>query len=549
MNRSSEISKPSDIHDLFKFFRENLEFFKLPRIEAFLHSFRIFETIHIYMEMGLTSLRDLFVNEQTLQDAMKYMAYWISSECQGGDNYVLTEDSHIEKTIPAIGLTYDYTKIHDFVVATQKEWATLHFNEKQKTISFRYSDPAKSSLFFTRLGDRLKKQALATTELGNGLDKIKGLEKALSRLLKTITFSKDGKLRYNTDAFILNRMKEFSKTTLEKEYILPHSWSVGAYSIKDFRNLWLHLNKFIWIHSFALRMAIINDLNDNLGYINNSIVIINKNTLINYFKKHTGLTKDVVNEIIGDLIYDVQIPFMDVMYQPLIELNKNNILLVPTLIINSFVDRNFQVLLTKLPHRRTEYDKLKNLKEDKMIHDISGYLIDGGFSFRPKTKLKDNNHVITDLDIIIWDQFCLNFLIVQLKWFYGADSTQELYNQDCQFEEGIDKTIKSIEHVKNNFAQLESLLGVPSSKTPKKVFGTIVSKLGTPSPYVKDPNFPVIEEDNFIEFVKMADGNVENLYKSICQFFKSKKEAPDIKVSSAEIEVRDYTFVLPAFEY
>lgn len=141
------------------------------------------------------------------------------------------------------------------------------------------------------------------------------------------------------------------------------------------------------------------------------------------------------------------------------------------------------------------------------------------------------------------------FPYVQLKWFYGADSTQELQKHDCQFEEGIDKTIESIEYVEDNLGNLELLLNIPHFEAPKKVFGAIVSKLGTPSPYIKNQKFPVIEEEDFIEFVKQADGNIESLYKSICTFFESQKEAPDINMTSAEIEVRDYKFVLPAFKY
>jgi len=545
MPNEIKISNPSDIHKLFKFIRDNTDFFKLPKFEAFLHSFRTLETIHLNIELRQKYLEDFFLAELSLQDTMQYLIYWIYRECPEGGRYVLTKDSQIKKIIPIIKLAYNYSKIHDFIVAVQKSWAIFHINEKQKLVSFKYKDLEKSFLFNIKLKDRLIRQAQNTAELQKELDKIEGMKEALNQLQDSVTITKDRELKYRTNRFILDKFKKFSILTLEKEFMFPESWSIGPYSIGNFRTLWIELNKLSLIHVFALRMSIMTNRIDEIGFLNNSIFRISKSSLLYYVKKHTSLIK----EIIQDLIYNIALPHVDIMHQPLIEMNKNEIFFSPTLILNSFVERNLQVLLTKLPHRKTEYDRLKNLKEDKMIQDITEQLKINGFYFHPKIKLKENSRIITDIDLLIWDQNYKDFLIVQLKWFYGADSTQEIYNQDQRFEEGIVKTIKSIQYLKSNFWKVASLIKIPFSEGLKKVFGIIVSKMGTPSPFIENPDFPIIEEHDFFEFIKKSDSKVENLYKIILSSIESKKRVPKLKESFVEIMAGDFKFMLPAIEY
>jgi len=227
MPNEIKISNPSDIHKLFKFIRDNTDFFKLPKFEAFLHSFRTLETIHLNIELRQKYLEDFFLAELSLQDTMQYLIYWIYRECPEGGRYVLTKDSQIKKIIPIIKLAYNYSKIHDFIVAVQKSWAIFHINEKQKLVSFKYKDLEKSFLFNIKLKDRLIRQAQNTAELQKELDKIEGMKEALNQLQDSVTITKDRELKYRTNRFILDKFKKFSILTLEKEFMFPESWSIG----------------------------------------------------------------------------------------------------------------------------------------------------------------------------------------------------------------------------------------------------------------------------------------------------------------------------------
>jgi len=525
-----------------------MDFFKFPRYEAFLHSFRILEAMNNNVKLGIKSLDEYLLEEQSVYDTMKYLIYWIYTESPEGGRFTLTEDLHIEKTYPAIELARNYSMIHDSVVAAQKGWMTLEIHKKQKLISFRYSDPAKGVLFALKFFNHLIRANKRITELIKKDESYKIMLEALDQLSNSVRITKDNELKYNTNEFILRTMEESLRKSLEKGFILSDSWSIEAYSVRDFRLIWIQLAKLSQIHIFAFNMSLQKFKNNKLGY-NNSIFRINKNVLIDYIKKYSGLSKEVIARVIKDLTYDPKILYIDIIQQPLIEISKNEIYFSPNLILGSLIDRNLQVLLTKLPYRQKEYDRLKNLKEEKMINDITVQLRINEFEYRPKIKLKENNRVITDIDILIWDRSHKNFLIIELKWFYGADSTQEVYNHDIQFYEGITKTKNALEYLYNHFEKIESLIKIPSSKGSKNIYGVIVSKMGTPSPFIKDPNFPVIKEEDFYEYIKKSKGDVQKLYEIILSFFESKKRLPKFKESSQEVRVKNFRFILPAIEY
>ena len=125
---------------------------------------------------------------------------------------------------------------------------------------------------------------------------------------------------------------------------------------------------------------------------------------------------------------------------------------------------------------------------------------------------------------------------------------QEVYNHDVQFSDGIRKTKIAIDFLKRNYRLLAANLGLPS-KEVNNIFGIIISRTGTPSAFIEDPCFPVIEEDDFLELVCKQVDNVEKLYGDISSLVVSKKSIPGAKLTSFETKIGDYLFILPAAFY
>jgi len=539
--------KPSFIYELFDSVVASTPLFSLPRYEAFLHSFRLIEALESNFSVQGRGLDAMLLAARKYQDTKQHLIYLIYAKCPSGGRYTLTNKPHIEATIAAIEIAYSYSLVHSMIVGAEKGWGAFYFNEIKKELFFKYHDPVKSTHFFNKFSDRVSWETNNLQTLEADYPKLERLNLAISQLADTVRITKEKELRFTTNPFIHTAIEEYLKIQLSKQYTLNDSWSLGPYLISDFRSVWIQLCKLSLFRSFAFLESVKKYGDYDPGY-NNILCRINKTELTQFISKYTKLNGSVISEILSDLTYDPNIRFIDIIQEPLVEMNKNDICFSPSMILGSLIDRNLQVLLNKLPHRQKAYDVLKTFKEDLQIERIGSELTKREYQYRPKVILKEDHRLISEIDLLIWDKNTEGILIAQLKWFYGADSVQEVFNHDAQYSEGIQKTKISIEYLKRNYSSLAAKLNLQTYKNPR-IYGIIVSRTGTPSPYIDDPSFPVIEEEDFIGLISKQSGNVDRLFYDINSHIASRKELPPVSESSIELKVGDYQFILPALSF
>jgi hypothetical protein len=524
--------KPSFIYGIFDSVVASTPLFSLPRYEAFLHSFRLLEALESNFSVQGRGLDDMLLAERKYQDAKQYLIHLIYAKCPSGGRYILTNKSHIKATLAAIEIAYSYSQVHSMIVGAEKGWGAFYFNEIKKELSFNYHDPVKSTQFFNKFNDRVAWESKNLKTLAADYQELERFNLAITQLVDTVRITREKELRFTTNPFIHSAIEEYLNVQLSKQYTLNDSWSLGPYQISDFRSVWIQLCKLCLFRLFAFLESVKKYGDYDPGY-NNILCRKSKTELTQFISKYTKLKERVISEILIDLIYDPSIRFIDIIQQPLVEMNKNDICFSPSLVLGSHIDRNLQVLLNKLPHRQKAYDVLKTFKEDL---------------YRPKVILKEDHRVISEIDLLIWDKNTEGMLIAQLKWFYGADSVQEVFNHDVQYSDGIQKTKISIEYLKRNYYSLAARLNLRTYKNPE-IYGIIVSRTGTPSPYIDDPSFPVIEEEDFIGLISKQSGNVDRLFYDINSHLVSRKEFPPVSESSIELKVGDYQFILPALSF
>jgi len=267
--------EPSFIYNLFDSIIANADFFRLPRFEAFLHSFRVLEAMQNNIGMDNKGLDELVASSRYFEDTKKYLIYWIYTKCPEGGRFIKTNESHIEKVMPALELAHKFSLIHDAVVAAQKSWATFYFDAQKKLINFRYFDYEKGVLFSRKFFDRVNREARNIIELAQEMNNAEAMVEAFNQLSRTVRITKDKELRYSTNEFIVNSFEEYVRRTLNKQAILHDSWSLGPYSIGNFRSTWIQLNKLAIIHMFAFIMSFQKYGNYDPGF-NFSIFRINK---------------------------------------------------------------------------------------------------------------------------------------------------------------------------------------------------------------------------------------------------------------------------------
>lgn len=299
-----------------------------------------------------------FHHTRDLQDTRKYLVYWIYTECSKQGKFTNTRKSDIEATLSAIELAAKFSSIHDAIVATQIGRAYFCIDKRNKTIIFEYFDNDKGMQFAYKFFEAVEREAQHLSKLIREPSRKDQMPRAIAQLTDSVKITKDKELRYSTNQFIRDSFKEYLETSLNLQRIIPDSWSIGAYTIGNYRSVWTQLCVLSLIHKLCFIDSQAKFGNYDSG-CNSALFHINKISLLNYLIRNTTLDRAIVSEIIKDLIYNISIPHIDIIQQPLIEIVHNEIAFSPSMILGSLADRNLQVLLSKLPYRQSEYDRLK----------------------------------------------------------------------------------------------------------------------------------------------------------------------------------------------
>ena len=104
--------------------------------------------------------------------------------------------------------------------------------------------------------------------------------------------------------------------------------------------------------------------------------------LLNRLTRYSGIKRSTIIEIVHMLTYGSSgQKNPDPAVQPLIMLSPSLIAISPNLLTNSSIERNFSVLLNRLPTERDGYTALSSGKEQAMISRLKAELSGLGFRF------------------------------------------------------------------------------------------------------------------------------------------------------------------------
>ncbi|HDH06461.1 MAG TPA: hypothetical protein ENH01_12285 [Nitrospirae bacterium] len=534
-----KINNAKDIHKYVEALINNMPLFKMPRYEALLHVLRTMEALFTRGSISERSEANLIMANRAFQDILRYMVYWTYSICPEGGKILSTPANCKEMIKETIEIAESYSKVFDFIKAEEMGDVSFNINKHSKIIGIEYLNEEAGRSF--GLHEFFKGKELGNQSknfFGNESGNMENMLKAKEEIEKSIKIKNKKEFIYSRSKFVFKTFEELSENIISQMFLMPEGWSLGFYTIGNFKLFWKHLLKIAIIHQVAFISYVEKMIkgNKNISY-DNAVRCDNKKDLVNHIHMYSGLEKKVINNIIQDLIYDNAVKWTDIMFQPLFQI-ENKIIFSPNVIVGSRAERNINVLMSKI--NPTAYNDLTSNKEDGMISEFSNTLRENRYFFEPRVKLKEDDKVITDIDILVWDEKKENILLMQLKWLYGADATQEIYNQDKEFAAGIAQVKKSVNFIKRNSSYL-SRFGL----RPNNVFGIVISKLGLPSPFLNKENVILVESEQIIENLKAVPGNIKKLYTFLEQSSLPKKEIAECTLNVKEKIIGQYTFRLP----
>jgi hypothetical protein len=296
---------------------------------------------------------------------------------------------------------------------------------------------------------------------------------------------------------------------------LPHTWSLPNYTLGDFRKTISVLRVLAVMHYLsraqAARMGC-----KGVGY-DQSILIMEKTELSNRLRRYTGLADRVIKAIVCDLTYGGQgIRNPDPAIQPLIPLGTDHIAACPSIFISMNPERNFTVLLNRLPEEKEAYSRLSTEREHIFRQEIIQQL--QGPSFRFWHGRIPGRSELPDIDLCIIDEDEHTCLVLELKAFIQPAEPREVLEKSQEIARGVTQITLLRDNIQNNPPILTDTIGIRATCRPFYAVAT-ESFIGTPE--VQSDSVPIVQAGHFVRRL-LASGSLS----ALCSWLASKSYLP-----------------------
>lgn len=280
-----------------------------------------------------------------------------------------------------------------------------------------------------------------------------------------------------------------------QRFSLPEHWTFLNYSISDFKKVFNATTALAFLQYSARVLAA--QAGCPGGGFAASLMITRKYELINRLVRYTGLNREVIKSITYDLtlgsnsISDRQ---ADPTQQPIIPLTEDEFGIMPQLWINNAAERNFVVLLNKLPTKRHEYLSLVGLKEQIMRDHLKEGMVDK--AWRTWFGRVPASGGLPDIDLAVIDDRERMCLLLELKWFIDPAEPRELLEKSEEITKGISQLIKLRDAFNSGHDGLLTCLNV-NSKYSLALAVISANWIGLAS--AQHANVPVIREYHLLK--------------------------------------------------
>jgi hypothetical protein len=287
----------------------------------------------------------------------QYPIYWLWNSCKPGGEITLKYDQYwYDQAIKLINLAHTYEA---FVIA---------FTYASNGLCKLTLDGKLIRTDFSKAGDLQYEVYSRKVQLKTIEDEASANLSFLHNLEKEVKVA-DGSFSYRINKRMIEKSYKYHKQSFKHVYELPSHWEFSRYSLLEYKEVTKYLRIKAHLHKLARMIAIKRGIKD-FGYTR-GVLIINIEELFSELLRFTSVKRRKVEDIIEDLTYGShELNRMDSALQPIIKINREEILFSPFLIENNSFERNLMILLNKIPSEKDIYSRLVNEKEEYMKRSI-----------------------------------------------------------------------------------------------------------------------------------------------------------------------------------
>jgi len=332
---------------------------------------------------------------------------------------------------------------------------------------------------------------------------------------------------YSLNPRLAKHVLEWVGSTLDERFSLPSEWKLPDYTLGEFSAVAKVLWALGFIHDQARLFAATSGCKGG-GY-SNTLLLLDSEELLQRVRRYSGVPLERISAIVADLTYgsrDQNRP--DPALQPLIKLNSRVFGIAPSIMLNSSMERNFTVLLNRIPEARAIYTRLNRDKEivsrSRIVESLAQLDLDFNYGNVPTWG------GAAEIDLAIVSRTERVCLLLELKSFIAPAEAREIKDRSEEIAKGI-KQIRDRCHMYSK--NPEALHGFLQTDNTYKYFWAVASENSIGASYVQDSDVPVINLRHFLAHLK----RVSSLGQT-CDWLERRAYLPVDGVNYREIPIK-----------
>lgn len=309
------------------------------------------------------------------------------------------------------------------------------------------------------------------------------LLQASAKLKEQITVQ-DGAMCYSVTTDILDTFKTIAQRQWEMSKTLPDDWKFDLFTLAEYKDFWIAVTALCYIH-FCSCFSI----QDPAIHLKNSTIIQKNSCIVDYIVAETNLDKNRVETIIEYITYNPRKKNVDIMYQPIVQIEKDTLILTPILFMGSRPERNLLAVVSTM--HDSEYSKEVNDLEGLMIAELEPFVTSPNII--KHRHLRDD---LPDIDFAILDKATCSAMICEMKWFAAADSAKEVYAKEDDITHGCQQVESIMAYAMSDRKQFfKRVFGIDDGESID-LFGCVITKhnIRTRNKYIPVIDLKRIEE-------------------------------------------------------
>lgn len=393
------------------------------------------------------SMHEVAAIADNLVVELQYSLYWLWKECpKGGDVPQHYRDGLYGASHELSQLASNYMPFAAAFTYASNQFIKLELQGTTIMPVHAFSDDWRYEAY-----GRLVKQEPLIPDLNRG--------ELMSTIERSVTVSEYA-FKYKLGRRLVEAAKRSLNQLFESTFELPKNWRFPYYSLAEFRQMSKSLVALSFIH-FLARFLAASKKCKGLG-LYNSLIVTTKDDLAWKLGRYSNVTFEIAHHFIDDLTYGGRgIRQPDPALQPLIKAIDQQYIIMPSLLIASSMERNFAVLLNRLPREKQAYLKLVQEKEILMRAKIQSSISIPDLRYF-QGRIEAMPH-LPDIDFaIISDQEKI-VMIAELKWLIEPSDPREVIEKSREIEKGISQLLSIAEGIKLSPAPFFSAMGINES--------------------------------------------------------------------------------------